>query len=132
MTQSRRRVAFFLFVSLGFVPAAWAHHSFSNFDMSKTMTIAGTVRALEWTNPHVWLWIDVPDGKGGSTPWGLEGAAVGEMGRQGWSRSKVVKGQKISAQMHPLRDGQPGGSLGKTTFADGSSLGGTLALKKTP
>ena len=82
MIASNRRAAFFLLASLGSVSAAWAHHSFSNFDMSKTLTIAGTVRAFEWTNPHVWLWIDVPDSKGGSTAWGLEGAAVGEMARQ--------------------------------------------------
>jgi len=110
----------------------FAHHSFSNFDMSKTATVSGTVRALEWTNPHVWLWIDVPDGKGGVIPYGLEGAATGEMARQGWSRTKVTKGEKITAEMHPLRSGQHGGSLGKTTFADGSSLGSTLVLKKGP
>ena len=53
------------------VPAA-AHHSYSMFDQTKKQTLAGTVRAVEWANPHVWVWVDVDDGKGGTTPWGFE------------------------------------------------------------
>jgi hypothetical protein len=116
--------AFLLDVGSG--PAA-AHHSFAQFDMSKTLTLNGTVRTLEWTNPHLWLWLDVPDGKGGEKVWGLEGAAVGEMSRRGWSRQIVKPGDKITVEIHPLRDGRAGGSLGKVTLADGSVLAGGQA-----
>jgi hypothetical protein len=116
--------AFLLDVSIG--PAS-AHHSFAQFDMSKTVTLHGTVRTLEWTNPHLWLWLDVPDSNGGNKVWGLEGAAVGEMSRRGWSRQIVKAGDKITVEIHPLRDGRAGGSLGKVTLADGSVLAGGQA-----
>ena len=38
-----------------------AHHSYAMFDMSKTVTLQGTIRDFQWTNPHSWIWIDVPD-----------------------------------------------------------------------
>jgi hypothetical protein len=91
--------------------------------MSKTLTLNGTVRTLEWTNPHIWLWLHVSDGKGGDQVWGLEGAAVGEMSRRGWSRTIVKAGDKITVEIHPLRDGRTGGSLGKVVLPDGRILG---------
>ena len=93
----------------GSIGPASAHHSFAQFDMSQTLTLSGTVRTLEWTNPHVWLWLDVPDGKAGDRVWGLEGAAVGEMSRRGWARQIVKAGDKLTVEIHPLRDGRAGG-----------------------
>ena len=100
------------------------HHSFAQFDMTRTMVLNGTVRTLEWTNPHVWLWVDVSDGQEGHKVWGLEGAALGEMSRRGWSREVVKPGDKITVEIHPLRDGRSGGSLGKVTLGDGRILAG--------
>jgi hypothetical protein len=117
--------ALLLAVSIGSVSA---HHSFAQFDMSKILKLDGTVRTLEWTNPHVWLWVDVSDGEGGHKVWGLEGAAIGEMSRRGWSRQIVKAGDKITVEIHPLRDGRAGGSLGKVTLADGQVLPGGQAL----
>jgi len=107
---------------------AFAHHSFAMFDMSKTLTLAGTVTNFEWTNPHTWLWLQVPDGKGGAQLWGLEGQAPGELTRHGWSRHSVTVGDKISVQIHPLKDGELGGSFGVITFADGTVLSSGLSL----
>ena len=44
---------------------ALAHHSYSMFDRTRRVILQGTVKALEWANPHVWVWIDSTDGKGG-------------------------------------------------------------------
>jgi hypothetical protein len=103
---------------------AVAHHSFAMFDNTKQQTVTGTVRTLEWTNPHVWLWVDVPDDKGGTVAYGFEGAAPGEMTRMGgWTKRSVIMGDKVTVQYRPLKDGRPGGSLGKVTTADGKTLG---------
>jgi hypothetical protein len=104
--------------------SALAHHSFAMFDNSKNQSISGTVRALEWSNPHIWLWVDVVGADGKVVSYGFEGAAPGEMGRQsGWSKRIVAKGDKVTVQYRPLKDGRPGGSLGKVTRADGTAVG---------
>jgi len=72
-------------VSLGVSPAH-AHHTGAMFDRSKKLSIAGTVRTLEWSNPHIWLWVFVP-GEKTETVYGFEGASVGEMMRRnGWGK----------------------------------------------
>jgi hypothetical protein len=101
---------------------ASAHHSFATFDNAKTLTLTGTVKEFEWTNPHTWIWLVVSDGKGAEQVWGLEGTAPGELTRHGWSRHSISPGDKISVDIHPLRDGRAGGSYSRVTFADGHSL----------
>lgn len=112
---------------------ASAHHSFAMFDMSKQVTLKGTVRTWEWSNPHTWLWVYVTevDGKpvadkdGQPVVWGLEGTAPGELARQGtWSSKSLKPGDKITVTARPLKDGRSGGSMGKITFEDGRTLGG--------
>jgi Family of unknown function (DUF6152) len=101
---------------------AAAHHSFATFDNTKTVTLVGTVKTFEWTNPHTWIWLVVPDGKGAEQVWGLEGTAPGELTRHGWNRHSINPGDKITVDIHPLRDGRAGGSYSRVTFADGRSL----------
>src|SRR5215467_12453865 len=55
------------------VAPAFAHHSFAMFDITTQKTVTGTVSKIDWTNPHIWLWIDVPNDKGGSDTYGFEG-----------------------------------------------------------
>jgi hypothetical protein len=112
--------------------SAPAHHSFAMFDMSKTLTLSGTVTNFEWTNPHSWIWIQVPDGKGGSQLWGLEGQAPGELTRHGWTRHSINIGDKISVQIHPLKDGQLGGSFRVVTLADGTVLSSGMSIGAQP
>jgi hypothetical protein len=112
--------------------SAFAHHSFAMFDMSKTVTLAGTVTNFEWTNPHTWLWIQVPDSNGGSQLWGLEGHAPGELVRHGWTRHSINVGDKISVQIHPLKDGELGGSIAAVTFADGTVLSSGMSIGAPP
>ena len=101
-----------------------AHHSFAMFDMSKKTAVTGTVRDFEWTNPHVWLWVDVTDAKGTVTSYGFEGAAPGELSRTGgWTKHSVNKGDKITVEYSPLKDGRAGGTLGRVTTADGKVIG---------
>lgn len=105
-----------------------AHHSFAMFEMGKKQTITGKVHTLEWTNPHVWLWVDVTDAAGKVTTYGFEGAAPGEMTRMGgWTKRIVTKGQTVTVEFSPLKDGRPGGTLGKVTDADGNRIGKAMA-----
>jgi hypothetical protein len=104
-------------------PAAEAHHSGAMFDSSKTMTIVGTLKGVEWTNPHSWLSVvGSPDGKGDQTQWDLESVAPSTLVRMGLSKDKLQVGSKVSVDFHPLRDGRHGGSLVAVTFADGRTV----------
>jgi hypothetical protein len=88
---------------------AAAHHSFTAFNMNEEKTVTGTVNKVEWTNPHIWIWIDVPDGKGGTANYGFEGMSPNYLERRNWTRTTLKAGDKITVSFRPLRDGKNGG-----------------------
>ena len=90
------------------VPAR-AHHSFVAFNMNEEKMITGTVNKVEWTNPHIWIWIDVPNGKGATDSYAFEGMSPNFLERRGWTRSTLKLGDKITVSFRPLRDGKNGG-----------------------
>jgi hypothetical protein len=93
-----------------------AHHSFAMFDFDKVVTITGTVKEFQWTNPHVVLWVDVP-GKDPAKPdqWWLEMTSPGNLTRGGWNRKAFNPGDRVEVELNPLRDGKLGGALIKGT-----------------
>ncbi len=97
--------------------AAIAHHSTAIDDLGKTTVINGTVRAFQWTNPHVWLWVDVP---GSGTTWGVESGAPVQLARKGIKWNSFKPGDKISVTLHPLRSGKNGGLFVKAVLGDGA------------
>ena len=109
--------------ALAFAPAASAHHSFAMFDRDRTETIGGTVKAFELINPHGWLRVMVPDAKGTPNEWSLELGGAGILGRAGWTADAIHAGDKVTAKIHPLRDGSYGGQLISVTLPDGKVLG---------
>jgi hypothetical protein len=111
---------------------ALAHHSFAMFDPDKTITKAGTVKELEWTNPHVWLHIMSPDDAGKTVEWSFEMQAVQQATSGGWRPDIVRPGDKISVQFHPLRDGSRGGELLNATLGDGRKLQAQAARLPVP
>jgi putative copper export protein len=104
--------------------AAFAHHSYSMFDRSRTTTIQGTVWTWEMINPHSFLWVVVTKPDGTTEKWGREGAGVGMLQKAGVSKSAVKTGDKVTVDLHPLRDGRTGGQLVRVVLADGKVLGG--------
>jgi hypothetical protein len=104
--------------SLVLATQADAHHSFAMFDLTKTVTMEGTVKELQWTQPHSWLQVMIPDSKGGGTEWSLE---IGIMAKpeEGWDRKALVPGDKVTVVVHPLRRGEPGGQLIGITMPNG-------------
>jgi hypothetical protein len=99
-----------------------AHHSFSMFDRERTITITGVVREFQWTNPHSWIQVTVVDASGKQTEWSLEGGSPGILSRNGWKRTSLKAGDKVTVEIYPLKDGTPGGSFIEITKADGSKL----------
>jgi hypothetical protein len=99
-----------------------AHHSFAPFDLTKEKTITGTVSRFEWTNPHSWIWVDVPNEKGGVDNWAVEGMSPNYLARRGWTRTTVKPGDKITIAVRPLRSGENGGMFVRATLADGRVL----------
>lgn len=100
-----------------------AHHSFAMFDQTKQVTLTGTVTVFEWTNPHAYIEIDVPDEKGGITHWSVEMGSPSILMQSGWKFKDLKHGDKITVKLSPLRDGKPGGLLVQATLADGRILG---------
>ena len=110
-------------------PHLSAHHSFAMFDTAKRVTLVGTVTAFEWTNPHVYIELDVPaekDGaaKGGAVKhWSVELGSPSILQQGGWKFSDVKVGDKLTAVINPLRNGDAGGLLFQVTLRDGRVLG---------
>jgi hypothetical protein len=103
-------------------PPVAAHHSFAPFDMANQKTVTGTVKAIEWTNPHTWIWLDVPNDQGVVEPWGFEGMSPNYLARRGWTRTTLKVGDKITVAFRPLRDGSKGGMFMSTKLPDGRTL----------
>ncbi len=99
-----------------------AHHSFAPFDMAAQKTVTGTVKRVEWTNPHIWIWLDVPNEQGVVEPWGFEGMSPNYLSRRGWTRTILTVGDKITISYRPLRSGLNGGMFVSTKLADGRLL----------
>ena len=101
---------------------ALAHHSFAMFDHVNRITVAGTVTQFQWTNPHVFIEMAVPDGAGGSKHYTVECASPNVLTRVGWKFNTIKVGDKVSALINPLKNGQPGGMLETVTTPDGKTL----------
>lgn len=99
-----------------------AHHSFATFDMTKQVTVTGTVREFQWQNPHIWIYVVVKEGAK-SEEWEVEGGSLVGLKREGWSKEAFKPGDKVTITMHPKRDGSHGGSFVQGTTADGKTLG---------
>jgi hypothetical protein len=95
-----------------------AHHSFAMFDSTNKTTISGTVTRFEWTNPHVFIEIDVPGSDGTVKHWSVELGSPSILLRSGWKFTDVKPGDKVTAIVNPLRDGRPGGMLYRLTLPD--------------
>jgi Family of unknown function (DUF6152) len=101
------------FVAAGLLAAgpAAAHHSFAMFDNQKTVTLEGTVKSFEWTNPHSWITLEVVAENNKVDEWDIELPAAALLAREGWNKFYLKPGEKISVQINPLKDGGRGGSL---------------------
>jgi Family of unknown function (DUF6152) len=113
--------AIFLLLSMG--GSTFAHHGYvSWFDMSRSVTVKGTVTGFDWTNPHSYIYLDVKNEKGAVEEWRIELGAPGMLARAGWSRDTLKSGDVITAIGNPAKDGKPLMHLSKIVFANGQEL----------
>jgi hypothetical protein len=108
---------------LGCAGIASAHHSNAAYDLDHMQTVAGTVKQVNWTNPHITFVVetDVKDGPQAGT-WTFEVSSPGVLTRSGWTKRSLNPGDHATFFYAPLRDGKPGGFLRKVTLTNGQEL----------
>jgi hypothetical protein len=114
--------------------SAVAHHSRAMFDQTKQLTLVGTVKEFQWTNPHCWIQVLVPDPQdpqAAPVEWGIEMGAPVELMRKGWKPGSLNPGDKVSIVINPLRDGQRGGLVVAVTGPDGKIIGHPAPVDKS-
>jgi hypothetical protein len=102
--------------------AARAHHSTSMYDMANPVTVRGTVKRFEWTNPHAFIFLDVKDDKGATTEWEIELMSLNHLRSYGWIRTTVKPGDVISATGGAARSGAPSMIAGVVELPDGRKI----------
>jgi len=102
---------------------AFAHHSYAEFDTDAKKTIAGTVKEFQWTNPHSWLLVNVPNDKGEMEQWAVELNSVSLLAARGWRPKTVVPGDKVEVTFHPMRNGSKAGSYMAIKLPNGKTMG---------
>jgi hypothetical protein len=110
---------------------ALAHHSFAMFDRQKEVTLKGTVKEFQWTNPHSFIEIETADEKGGAVSYSIEMNSPNNLTRQGWKSTALKPGDKVTLVMNPLRDGSHGGLFVSVMLPDGKVLGDPTRLPGT-
>jgi len=102
-------------------PAA-AHHSTAMFDWGTDTAIQGTIESVEWTQPHIWITMMVPDGKGSADRWEIEGMSPSYLNRNGWTKRTLNPGDKVTMVLYKLKDGRKGGFCAEVDWPDGRKL----------
>jgi hypothetical protein len=102
---------------------AQAHHSPSMFDGSKQLTLSGTVREFQWSNPHSYIQLVVKGADGTEQEWSLEMGANAYLYNLGWRPSTLKPGDALTVKVQPLRNGTHGGLLVEAATADGKPIG---------
>jgi hypothetical protein len=113
--------ATFVITCLG-APLA-AHHSFAvEYDVDKPVALSGVVTKVEWTNPHMRVYVNVTDGSGVVTNWNLELGSPNSIARRGWGKNDLKAGDKVSFKAYGGREILSRACLDTITLADGRSL----------
>jgi len=103
-----------------------AHHGASEYDMTKIVTLSGTVKQLQFVNPHTLLVFTVKDDSGKAMEWQGELPSPNLLSRRGWSRSTLKPGDQVTVIGAPAKNGEKGMQVKKLVFPDGHELPGTV------
>ena len=110
-------------LAAAFSGAAFAHHSGAMFDRSKEVTIDGEVSEWRWSNPHSWLQVHAPHNGEAAVLWSFESTSTTILAKQGWRRTSLKPGDKVTVAYNPFKDGAAGGNLVRVTTPDGTTFG---------
>lgn len=110
-----------LVVAIASTPGlAQAHHSFAPFEEDLQIVLTGTVTSFQWTNPHIYIELDVADESGDVRNWLIECANTTILNRVGWKWNMISEGDLISIIVAPLRNGEPAALLKRVKLPDGT------------
>jgi hypothetical protein len=110
---------------LGGAPVA-AHHSGAMFDNDKSVTLKGSVKDFQWTNPHCWIQLTVAGANGAPEEWSVEMGAPLQLFQHGWRPGTLKPGDEIEVVIHPTRDT----TLKAGVFVSATGAGGQSLEKK--
>lgn len=117
---------------LAFSGAAVAHHSAVAFDKERTVEVTGEVTRFVWRNPHMAINMEVTNDSGVTELWKIEGPGTTVLSRQGFNRSSISNGDRITVVVNPMKTSQPGGLLAAITLADGTRHATSEDYAETP
>ena len=108
----------------GWSSSASAHHAFAaEFDANKPVTLKGVVTQIDWSNPHVWFYINVKDEDGKNVRWACEMGAPHQLQGRGWMRQTMKIGDVVTVEGSQARDGAKRANARTVTTADGKRMG---------
>jgi hypothetical protein len=98
-----------------------AHHSFAaEYDSKELLTLTGVITKVEWTNPHIYIHLDVKDASGKVTSWALEGYPPNTLKRTGFTKNALKEGETVTITAYKAKDATNTGAGREITFSDGS------------
>ena len=119
-------------LSLLLAAPIFAHHSVSaEFDVNRQISYTGVITRVEWSNPHIYFYLDVTDARQKVTNWAFEGAGPNTLARMGWLRDTLKVGDRVTVVAFPARDGANVASAQKVTLANGRTVLDGLAAEGT-
>ena len=111
-----------------------SHHAYTaEFDTTKPIKLSGVLTKVEWSNPHIWIYLDVKDANGNVTTWGFSASPPGMLLRRGITKNSLKLGEVLTISGHRAKDGSNNSSGNVVTFADGrdARIGQDQALNPT-
>jgi hypothetical protein len=116
-------LAAFGIVLAGSAASVGAHHAFSaEFDANKPLTFKGTISKMEWTNPHVWLHLDVKNKNGQIETWAFEAGTPNVLFRRGLTKESVKIGMEVTVDGYQAKDGSHRANGRDLVLADGRTM----------
>jgi hypothetical protein len=126
MAMTKRFVIAWILLFSGLVAARplSAHHSSSSYDMEHPVNMKGVVGNVEWTNPHVFIFLDVKDEMGNAEEWRIEGNSPNMLTRVGWKKEMIKPGDQLLVNGAPAKNGSKIMRLISITLANGQKYDG--------